>query len=178
MTELQLHIEGIPNLDRLHGYYLEELFIGMSAIYSKTITEADIVLFAGVSADVNPLHLNEEFAKQSIFKGRIAHGMMTACFITTVLGTKLPGPGCVYLSQTLKFKAPVHIGETVLTRVTVKDIIHEKHRVILDNLCTVGEKVVLEGESHVLVSPKPAFFAKAAEDKEIKDQKSEVKKQK
>ena len=82
----------VSNID-LHGYFIEDLTVGMSASYAKTITEADIVIFAGISGDNNPLHLNEEFAQESIFKGRIAHGMLTAVFISTVLGTKLPGPG-------------------------------------------------------------------------------------
>jgi len=102
----------------------------MSASYAKTITETDIVIFAGISGDNNPLHLNEEFARESIFKGRIAHGMLTAVFISTVLGTKLPGPGCVYLNQEVKFKAPVRSGETVNTTITISDIILKKKRVI------------------------------------------------
>ena len=79
----------------LHGYFIEDLTVGMSASYAKTITETDIVIFAGISGDNNPLHLNEEFARESIFKGRIAHGMLTAVFISTVLGTKLPGPAAL-----------------------------------------------------------------------------------
>lgn len=102
----------------------------MSASYAKTITETDIVIFAGISGHNNPLHLNEEFARESIFKGRIAHGMLTAVFISTVLGTKLPGPGCVYLNQEVKFKAPVRSGETVNTTITISDIILKKKRVI------------------------------------------------
>src|SRR5262249_28118598 len=88
----------------LHGYYLEDLSVGMTAVYAKTVTDADVVLFAGVSGDVNPVHLNQEFAERTMFRGRIAHGMLTASFISTVLGTKLPGPGCIYISQNLKFK--------------------------------------------------------------------------
>ena len=93
----------------LHGYFIEDLIEGMSASYAKTITEADIVIFAGISGDNNPLHLNEEFAKESIFRGRIAHGMLTAVFISTVLGTKLPGPGCIYMNQEVKFQYPNYI---------------------------------------------------------------------
>ena len=135
----------------LHGYFIEDLTVGMSASYAKTITETDIVIFAGISGDNNPLHLNEEFARESIFKGRIAHGMLTAVFISTVLGTKLPGPGCVYLNQEVKFKAPVRSGETVNTTVTISDIILKKKRVIAQSVCWVGDKVVVEGTSMLLV---------------------------
>ena len=135
----------------LHGYFIEDLTVGMSASYAKTITEADIVIFAGISGDNNPLHLNEEFASESIFKGRIAHGMLTAAFISTVLGTKLPGPGCVYLNQDVKFKAPVRPGETVNTTVTITEVIPEKKRVIAQSTCRVGDKVVVEGTSMLLV---------------------------
>ena len=93
-----------PELDDIHGYYFEDLSVGMSASYAKTITETDIVLFAGISGDVNPVHLNQEFASDTMFEGRIAHGMLTASFISTVLGTKLPGPGCIYLRQDLRFR--------------------------------------------------------------------------
>ena len=134
----------------LHGYFIEDLTIGMTASYAKTITETDIVIFAGISGDNNPLHLNEEFASESIFKGRIAHGMLTAVFISTVLGTKLPGPGCVYLNQEVRFKAPVRPGQTVNTKVTISDIIQEKKRVIAESVCWVGDKVVVEGTSMLL----------------------------
>ena len=123
----------------------------MTAIFAKTVTEADIVLFAGISGDTNPIHLNQEFAEQSIFEGRICHGMLTASFISTVLGTKLPGPGCVYLSQKVKFLAPVKAGETVRARVTVREIIPEKKRVRLETVCTIGDKPVVAGEALVLV---------------------------
>ena len=98
--------------DGLTGYFLEDIFVGQTAVYAKTVTEADVVLFAGISGDNNPVHLNEEFASTTQFKGRIAHGILTASFISTVLGTRLPGPGCIYLSQSLKFLAPVRAGET------------------------------------------------------------------
>ena len=100
-------------MEEKYGYYLEDLELGMTAIYAKTVTEADVVLFAGISGDINPVHLDNEFAKGTMFKGRIAHGMLTASFISTVLGTNLPGPGCIYVSQNLKFRAPVRIGDTV-----------------------------------------------------------------
>ena len=135
----------------LHGYFIEDLIEGMSASYAKTITEADIVIFAGISGDNNPLHLNEEFAKESIFRGRIAHGMLTAVFIATVLGTKLPGPGCIYMNQEVKFRAPVRPGETVTTTVTISDVFVEKKRVIAQSVCKVRDKIVVEGKSVLLV---------------------------
>jgi 3-hydroxybutyryl-CoA dehydratase len=130
-----------------NGYDIEDLSVGMSAETAKTITEADIILFSGVSTDVNAVHLNEEFAKTTMFGGRIAHGMLTATLISAVLGNRLPGPGCIYVGQNLKFKAPVRPGDTVTAKVTVKEIVLEKGRVVLDTVCTVGGKVVIEGEA-------------------------------
>ncbi len=138
-------------MSELHGYYLEDLSVGMSDSYAKTITDADIVLFAGISGDTNPVHINQEFAEKTMFKSRIAHGMLSAGFISTVLGTKLPGPGAIYVSQSLKFKAPVRIGDTVVAKATVKEVIAEKRRVILETVCTVGETTVLEGEAMLMV---------------------------
>ncbi len=124
----------------------------MTAVYAKTVTEADIVLFAGVSGDTNPVHLDAHFAEQTAFKGRIAHGMLSASFISTVFGTRLPGPGCIYLSQNLKFRAPVKAGETVTARVTVKTVNADNRRVAFDTVCTVGDTVVVDGEALLLVS--------------------------
>lgn len=138
--------------DSLHGYYLEDLRPGMSAVFAKTVTEADICMFAGVSGDTNPVHLNQEFAAATPFGGRIAHGILTASFVSAVIGTKLPGPGCIYVSQTLRFKAPVKAGDTVSAKVTVREIVTEKKRVVLDTVCTVAGKPVLDGEAVVLVS--------------------------
>lgn len=138
-------------MSELHGYYLEDLSVGMSDSYAKTVTDADIVLFAGISGDTNPVHINQEFAEKTMFKSRIAHGMLSAGFISTVLGTKLPGPGAIYVSQSLKFKAPVRIGDTVVAKATVKEVIVEKRRVILETVCTVGETTVLEGEAMLMV---------------------------
>ena len=137
--------------DELHGYFIEDLSVGMTASYAKTITETDIVIFAGISGDNNPLHLNEEFARDSIFKGRIAHGMLTAVFISTVLGTKLPGPGCIYLDQEVKFLAPVRPGETVTTQVTISEVDREKRRAVAKSVCMVAGKPVVEGVSTLLV---------------------------
>jgi 3-hydroxybutyryl-CoA dehydratase len=135
-----------------HGYYLEDLSVGMTSIFAKTVTEADIVAFAGVSGDTNPVHLDAEFAQKTMFKERIAHGMLAASFVSTVLGTRLPGPGCIYLSQSLKFLAPVRIGETVTARVTVRDLNESRRRVILDTVCSVAETVVISGEAMMMVN--------------------------
>lgn len=139
----------------LHGLYIEDIAVGMSALYARTVTDADIVLFAGISGDVNPVHLNHEFAANTVFEGRVAHGMLTASFISTVLGTKLPGPGCIYLSQSLKFKGPVRSGDTVNARVTVTDVTPQRRRATLSTVCTVNGEVVLEGEAQVMVPSRP-----------------------
>ena len=147
-------------MQELHGYYLEDLEVGMTAIHTKTVTEADVVLFAGISGDINPVHLDNDFAKGTMFKGRIAHGMLTASFISAVLGTKLPGPGCIYVSQNLKFKAPVRIGETVRATVTVTAIDEARARVTVSTVCKVGETVVIDGEAQLVV---PRRQVRAAE---------------
>lgn len=133
------------------GLFIEDLTIGQSATYGKTVTDADIVLFAGVSGDTNPIHLDQTFAEKTPFKTRIAHGMLSASFISTVIGTKLPGPGAIYMSQTLRFKAPVKIGDTVTAVCTVTEIIAEKRRAVLSTICKVGDTVVIEGEALIMV---------------------------
>lgn len=137
-------------MNALNGYDIEDLQPGMSATIAKTVTDADIVLFAGVSTDTNAVHLNEEFAKTTMFGGRIAHGMLSAGFISAVLGTRLPGPGSIYLSQNLKFKAPVRPGDTVTATVTVKEVVVEKKRCVLETVCSVGGKPVIEGEATIM----------------------------
>lgn len=134
-----------------HGYFIEDLEPGMSATFGKTITDADILMFAGVSGDTNPVHLNEEFACGTPFGGRIAHGLLTASLISTAIGTKLPGPGCIYVSQSLRFRAPVRAGDTVTARVTVLDVDREKKRVRMETVCLVGGRVVLDGEAVIMV---------------------------
>jgi 3-hydroxybutyryl-CoA dehydratase len=131
-------------------HHIDQLHPGMSASIAKTVTEADIILFAGISTDVNPAHLDEEYAKGTMFGGRIAHGMLSAGFISAVLANHLPGPGTIYLSQTLKFKAPVRPGDTVRATVTVKEVNVAKNRVTLDTVCTVAGKVVIEGECQMM----------------------------
>ena len=138
-------------MDKLHGYYFEDLEVGMHDIFAKTITDADIITFAGISGDTNPVHLNHEFASETIFEGRIAHGMLTAAFLSTVIGTKLPGPGCIYVGQNLRFKAPVRTGDTVSAICTVEKLIPEKKFIELKTICTVKGKVVLDGEATVMV---------------------------
>ena len=118
----------------LHGYYLEDLEVGMSDSYAKTITEADVVMFAGISGDNNPVHINAEYAEQTMFGQRIVHGMFSAALISAVLGTRLPGPGAIYVDQSLKFKAPVHIGDTVTATATVVEINAERRRVKLETV--------------------------------------------
>jgi 3-hydroxybutyryl-CoA dehydratase len=133
------------------GYCIEDLKPGISASFGKTVTEADIVMFAGISGDTNPVHLDQTFAEQTPFKARIAHGMLSAGFISAVLGTKLPGPGAIYMSQNLRFKAPVKIGDTVTATCTVTEVIPEKRRAVLSTICKVGETVVIEGEAMIMV---------------------------
>ena len=135
----------------LHGYYFEDLVEGMSDVYGKTVTDADIVMFSGISGDINPVHLNHEFAAQTPFAERIAHGMLTASFISTVVGTKLPGPGCIYVNQALRFKAPVKSGDTVIARVSVTKLVPGRNFVELKTVCLVNDKVVIDGEATVMV---------------------------
>ncbi len=142
-------------MQELHGYYLEDLSVGMTSIFAKTVTEADIVMFAGVSGDTNPVHINQLFAEGTMFKGRIAHGMLAASFISTVVGTRLPGPGCIYINQSLRFRAPVKAGDTVVARATVKEILPERRRVVLTTVCSVGETVVIDGEATMMVANRP-----------------------
>ena len=135
----------------LNGFFIEDLSVGMTAIFAKTITEADIVLFSGVTGDMNPVHVNEDFATDTIFKGRIAHGMLTASLISTVLGMKMPGPGCIYLSQDLKFLAPVRAGDTVTAKAVILDIIPEKKRIVCKTTASVGDKLVCDGQAKMMV---------------------------
>ena len=118
--------------EKQHGYYLEDLSIGMDAIFAKTITEADVLMFAAVSGDTNPLHLNAEFAEKTRFQQRIVHGMLTTSLWSTLVGTRLPGPGSAYMGQEINFLKPVHIGDTVTAKLTVARIDSEKQRVFLN----------------------------------------------
>ena len=135
---------------------IEDLSVGMSASISKIVTTDDIVKFSEVSTDINPVHLDAAYAATTPFKGIIAHGMLSASFISAVLANKLPGPGTVYLGQSLKFKAPVRPGDEVTATVTIKEILLEKQRIVFDTVCLVGGKAVIEGEATVMfASRKP-----------------------
>ena len=133
---------------------IEDLEIGMSRSVTKRIEDYDIRLFADVSTDRNPVHLDEDYAQETIFGGRIAHGMLTASLISAVIGEQLPGHGTVYMAQELKFLAPVFPGDEVTAEVTVATIDHGRRRVTLDCVCRVGDKAVLKGEAKVLAPSK------------------------
>jgi 3-hydroxybutyryl-CoA dehydratase len=131
--------------------YFEDLSVGMTETLAKTIASSDVVGFAQVTGDRNPIHLSEHFAARTQFKKRIAHGLYTASLISAVLGTRLPGPGAIYISQTLNFHAPVKIGDTVAVTVTVAELMPERRRARLSCVCRVGKDVVLDGEALVKV---------------------------
>ncbi len=130
---------------------LQDLEVGQSFTTINVVKDADIVKFAEVSGDVNPIHLDEEYAKKSIFGERIAHGMISASYVSAIFGTKFPGPGSIYLSQSLKFKAPVKIEDTVETTVTIIELNEKRKRVTLNCECRVGDTVVLTGEAQLMV---------------------------
>ena len=137
------------------GKTISELQVGQTAEFSKTVSETDIYLYAGITGDFNPAHVNEAYAKNTFFKTRIAHGMLTAGFISAIIANQLPGPGTIYLQQTLSFLAPVRIGDTITGRVEVLECIAEKNRVRLKTTCQNQDGVVvLQGEG--LVSPPKA----------------------
>ena len=131
-------------------YFVEDLKPGMSESFTKTVSERDVALFGEVSGDVNPVHFDETFAKSTIFKGRIAHGVLSASYISTVLGMKMPGPGTIFMSLTTRFRAPVRIGDTVTATCTVREVNAEKRRVIFDCVCKVGDTTVVDGEALVM----------------------------
>ena len=137
------------------GYYIDELSIGMSAVFSRRIREADVIKFAEVSGDDNPVHLDEDSARQTNFGGRIVHGILSAGLISAAIAAKLPGPGTIYLKQNLKFCAPVRIGDVVEAKVTVAEIITERNRVVLATTCMVGDTIVIDGDA-VVMPPKRA----------------------
>lgn len=139
-------------MNELNGHDIEDLRVGLSATFSKTITEADIVLFAGVSGDNNAVHVNEEFAATTPFGGRIAHGFLTASVISAAVANRLPGPGTVYLGQQMRFKAPVRPGDTVHACVTVVSVDVAKARAVLSTVCRVKDTVVIEGEATVMTT--------------------------
>lgn len=148
-------------MNELNGYDVEDLREGMSACFSKTITEADIILFAGASGDNNAIHINEDFARSTPFGGRIAHGFLTASTISAAIANRLPGPGTIYMSQQMNFRAPVRPGDTVNATVTVKEIVPDRARVTLQTVCRVGDTVVVDGEALVKVTSAARRLAKA-----------------
>lgn len=144
-------------MKKLIGYTIDELTVGQEEAFSKTVTETDVYNYVGISCDNNPAHINEEYAKETPFKTRIVHGMLSAGFMSAVLGTKLPGPGTIYASQSLKFVKPVLIGDTITAKVVVKEINKEKNRVILETTCTnQNDELVIKGEA-VALPPKKEF---------------------
>ncbi|MBV6656745.1 MAG: MaoC family dehydratase [Devosiaceae bacterium] len=143
-------MNAVPPLP-LEAHAFEDLYVGQSESYRRLVSASDVVGFAAISGDRNPIHLSEHFAANTPFKSRIAHGLYTASLISAILGTRLPGPGAVYLSQTLKFLAPVHIGDTVDVAVEVVELIEAKSRARLSCICSVDGQDVLAGEAVVMV---------------------------
>lgn len=132
------------------SYAIEDLSPGMSASVVRTVTERDIALFGEVSGDTNPVHFDDAFARATPFKGRIAHGVLAASYLSTVLGMEMPGPGTIFVGLNVRFKAPARIGDTVKATCTVREVLLERRRVIFDCACSVGDVVVLEGEATVM----------------------------
>jgi 3-hydroxybutyryl-CoA dehydratase len=130
---------------------IKDIKIGMEVSYSQTITDADIRAYAEVSGDKNPVHTDEEYAKNSRYKKRIAHGLMSASYFSALFGTKIPGEGCVYVAQSLRFKRAVYLGDTVTATVIVSSVDLEKRRVFFNTLCKVKNKVVIDGEAELFV---------------------------
>lgn len=138
------------------SFYFEDLAVGDEASYSRTVTENDIAAFAEVTGDNNPLHVDPAYAETTMFKGRIAHGILSAGYISAVIGTRLPGPGAIYMGQTLKFRAPVRIGDTVTATITVRELNDAKAVVVFDTVARVGDTVVVDGEATIKVPRRPA----------------------
>lgn len=136
-------------------YYIDDLKPGMSETYARTVTGHDIELFGEVSGDMNPAHFDDAYAATTPFKTRIAHGMLSASYISTILGMKMPGPGTIFMSFSTRFKAPVRIGDHVVASVTVREVVADKRRVLFDCACKVGDIVVVEGEALVMAPARP-----------------------
>lgn len=150
------------NVQTRQSYAFEDLEIGMEASFAKTVSEADIFSFAEVTGDKNPVHLDHAYAAKTIFKVPIAHGMLTAGYISAVFGMELPGPGAIYVSQTLNFRGPVKIGDRVVAKVRVMELYAAKRRARFECTCVVDGKPVLEGEAVLMV---PARAATVSADK-------------
>ncbi len=160
-----IRIPGVPDLSvkdntntkdgKMTGKTISEIKVGDAEEFAKTVSESDVYLYAGITGDLNPAHINHAYAEKTFFKGRIAHGMLTAGFISAILGMKLPGPGTIYMKQELKFLAPVKIGDTITARAEVIEVVAEKNRIKLKTTCTNQEgTIVLDGEA--VVSPPKA----------------------
>lgn len=132
-------------------YAFEQIIPGMEVSYSQTITDGDVKAFAGLSGDHNPVHVSDEVAEASRYKKRIAHGLLSASFFSALFGTQLPGPGCVYVAQSLQFKRPVYLNDTVTATVTVERVEPEKRRVFFRTVCRVKRKVVIDGSAEIFV---------------------------
>lgn len=140
----------------MQGFFFDELSVGQTAEMSRVVGAADIEAFAEVSGDNNPVHLDEAYASTTTFGERIAHGMLSAGYISALLGTRLPGPGVIYLSQSLRFRRPVRIGDLVVARVTITQLDEAKARATLETVCEVGGKTVIDGEALVIAPRRPA----------------------
>ena len=134
-------------MEDLHGYYFEDLELGMTASFSKTVTEDDVLTFARLSGDMNPSHINEEFAQTTRMETRVVHGMLTASLISAVLGCQLPGPGCLYLNQTSNFRAPVKLGKAVTAQAVVRSLRPDKNLVEFETTCSVDDTLVVDGSA-------------------------------
>jgi 3-hydroxybutyryl-CoA dehydratase len=142
--------------ETVQGFHFEDLSVGQSAEISRVVAAADIDAFAEVSGDTNPVHLDADYAATTTFQGRIAHGMLSAAYISAVLGTRLPGPGAIYLSQQLRFRRPVRIGDAVTARVTVQALDERRGHVTFATVCLVDGKAVVDGEAVVMVPRRSA----------------------
>jgi len=142
-------------------HYYEDLKVGQSATVIRTVTERDIQLFGEATGDFNPVHFDEAYARKTVFRGRVAHGVLSVGFMSAVMGTELPGPGSIFVSASIQFKGPVRIGDTVVTTCTVREI-RDRREVMMDCRCDVNGKTVVEGEALVLAPKKPASAAAGA----------------
>lgn len=140
----------------MQGLFFEDLSVGQSAETTKVVTANDVEAFAAVSGDTNPVHLDEAYAKTTTFQTRIAHGMLSGAYISAVIGTKLPGPGSIYLSQSMRFRRPVKLGDAVVTRVTVQELDARRGHATLATVCKVDGKTVVDGEAVIMVPRKGA----------------------
>ncbi len=136
-------------------HYFEDLTVGLEASMARTVSEADIVAYAALSGDYNPVHIDPEYAASTLFKERIAHGILSAGYISAVFGMQMPGPGSIYISQTLNFKAPVKIDDVVVTTVKLVELMPEKKRARFETVCAVAGKPVLAGEAVLMIPKRP-----------------------